>query len=76
VKVLITEYGIADLRGKSPRQRAQLIIENCVDPIYKPMLKEYLAQAVKGQTPHNLKNCFAMHTEFLASVDMRNTKFN
>ena len=76
VKVLITEYGIADLRGKSPRQRAQLIIENCVDPIYKPMLKEYLATAVKGQTPHNLQNCFAMHTEFLKSGDMRNTVFS
>ncbi len=30
VKILITEHGVADLRGKSPIQRAETIIENCV----------------------------------------------
>ena len=35
VKILATEQGVADLRGKDPRQRAQTIIENCVHPMYK-----------------------------------------
>ena len=35
VKVLITEHGVADLRGYSPRQLAEIIIENCVAPEYK-----------------------------------------
>jgi len=39
VKVLITEHGVADLRGKSPIQRAHEIIENCVDPDYRDMLR-------------------------------------
>ncbi|MBR1929032.1 MAG: acetyl-CoA hydrolase/transferase family protein [Paludibacteraceae bacterium] len=75
VKVIITEQGIADLRGKSPIQRAECIIENCVAPEYKPMLRQYLAQCKKAHTPHNLEKAFAMHTEFLRSGDMRNTKF-
>ena len=40
VKVIITEYGVADLRGKSPIQRARCIIDNCVHPDYKPLLEE------------------------------------
>jgi len=72
VKIMITEHGVADLRGKSPVQRARLIIENCVDPSYRPLLSEYLNQGIAGQTPHNLNNCFAFHQEFAKSGDMHN----
>lgn len=75
VKVLITEHGIADLRGTSPRQRAELIINNCVDPQYRPMFREYLAKATKGQTPTDLNSCFNMHKAFIETGDMRNAKF-
>ena len=75
VKIIITEHGIADLRGKSPIQRAHEIIEKCVDPSYRPMLKEYLERSKKAHTQHNLALAFAMHREFAASGDMRNTKF-
>ena len=75
VKVLISEYGIADLRGKSPIQRAHCIIENCVAPEYKELLREYLALSKKAHTPHNLALATAMHQEFLKSGDMRNTKW-
>lgn len=75
VKVLITEHGIADLRGTSPRQRAELIINNCVDPEYRPLLKEYLAMASKGHTPTNLASCFNMHRAFMETGDMRNATF-
>ncbi|MCD8193070.1 MAG: acetyl-CoA hydrolase/transferase family protein [Tannerellaceae bacterium] len=76
VKVIITEYGVADLRGKSPIQRAETIIENCVHPDYRPLLKEYLAMGVKGHTPQNLKCCFAFHEELAASGDMHNVDFS
>ncbi|WP_285798466.1 acetyl-CoA hydrolase/transferase C-terminal domain-containing protein, partial [Escherichia coli] len=33
--VIITEQGIADLRGLAPRQRAPKIIENCAHPDYR-----------------------------------------
>lgn len=75
VKIIITEHGIADLRGKSPIQRAHEIINNCVDPQYRPMLNEYLEMSKKAQTPHTLSCALAMHEEFLKSGDMRNTKW-
>jgi succinate CoA transferase len=75
VKVLITEYGVADLRGKSPIQRARVIIDNCVHPDYRPLLNEYLEKGIKGQTPQDLKSCFAFHLELAKSGDMRNVKW-
>lgn len=75
VKVIVTEYGVADLRGKSPRQRAEEIINNCVHPDYKGLLREYLEMAQMGQTPVDLNNCFAFHKEIAKSGDMRNTKW-
>ena len=51
VKVIITEYGVADLRGKSPVQRAEAIINNCVHPDYRPLLTEYMNMGIKGHTP-------------------------
>ena len=75
VKIIITEHGIADLRGKSPIERAHEIINNCVDPQYREMLNEYLAKCKTAHTPHNLDFATAMHREFLKSGDMRNTKF-
>ena len=75
VKVLITENGIADLRGKSPNQRAAAIIENCVHPDYKQLLWDYIKVAGKLHTPHALQACMGMHVEFLRSGDMRKTNW-
>lgn len=76
VKVLITEQGIADLRGKSPSQRAQTIIENCVHPDYKQILWDYIHKCSKKMhTAHTLSAAFEMHNEFLTTGDMRNTKW-
>ncbi len=75
VKVLITEHGVADLRVKSPIQRAETIIENCVHPDYKQLLWDYLKLSKGGHTPHTLKKSLAFHLEFMESGDMRNTKF-
>ena len=72
VKIIVTEYGNAALRGKRRRQRAEEIIEKCVHPDYKPLLREYLELGVKGQTPQDLACAFAFHQEVAASGDMRN----
>ncbi len=72
VKVIISEYGVADLRGKSPIQRARCIIENCVHPDYRPLLNEYLEMGSKGHTPQNLHCSFAFHEELAKSGDMHN----
>jgi len=75
VKIIISEYGVADLRGKSPIERAECIIENCVHPEYRSLLREYLATSKGGHTPVNLYNSFAFHETFMETGDMRNTKF-
>ena len=74
VKVLITEWGVADLRGKDPLQRAETIIENCAHPIYRPLLRKYLELSQKGHIHHNLNKAFSFHEEFLRSGDMRNVE--
>lgn len=76
VDVLITDQGIADLRGKDPIQRAETIIENCVHPMYKELLNDYLKMGKGGQTPHTLTAAFAFHTEFANSGDMRNVDWS
>lgn len=76
VDVLITEQGIADLRGKDPVQRAETIIENCAHPDYRPLLREYLKMGKGGQTPHTLRAAFAFHDTFITEGDMKKTDFS
>lgn len=76
VKIFITEHGVADLRGKSPIQRAEEIINNCVDPQYKDLLREYLKLGQKGHTPQNMAAALAFHDVFNKTGDMRNVDWN
>ena len=75
VQVIITEQGIADLRWKTPRERAELIIENCAHPDYRPMLREYYEHALDvaagKQTPHDLAQALSWHQRFLATGTMK-----
>ncbi len=66
VDILVTEVGLADLRGLAPRERAQAIINNCVAEPYKQMLQEYVAEANArgGQTPHVLEKALSWHVRF------------
>ena len=77
VKILATEQGVADLRGKDPRQRAETIIENCVHPMYKELMWDYLKLASKsgGHTPHDLRASFALHEAFIETGDMLQADF-
>ena len=78
VKILVTEQGVADLRGKDPLQRAETIIENCAHPMYRELLWDYvkLAQRSGGHTPNNLHACFALHQAFLEKGDMSMVDFS
>jgi acyl-CoA hydrolase len=75
VQVIVTEQGVADLRGKSPAQRAEIIIENCAHPDYKQLLWDYLKLSKMGQTRHNLTAAFAMHDTLARKGDMHLTDF-
>lgn len=73
VKILATEQGVADLRGKDPIQRAECIIENCAHPDYKQLLWDYLKMSMKkgGHTPHDLRCAFSFHEALMEKGDMR-----
>ena len=75
VNIVATEQGVADLRGKSPIERAHAIIENCAHPDYKQLLWDYLKIAKMGQTRHNLPAAFAMHDTLARKGDMRLTDY-
>ncbi len=75
VQVLVTEHGVADFRGKDPRERATAVIENCVDPSYRDLLWKYFRLTENGHTPQSFRSAFAFHETFLETGDMRNTKF-
>ena len=75
VDVIITEQGVADLRGKSPRQRAKEIIENCAHPDFRPMLRDYFqradAKTNHAHTPHLLDEAFSFHQRYLETGSMK-----
>ena len=74
VDVIVTEQGIADLRGKGPMRRAQEVIENCAHPDYKPLLRDYLTYiAPKGHEPQSMRAALAFHDTYLKKGDMRLT---
>ncbi len=70
VSAIVTEWGVADLRGKSPRQRARTIIENCAHPDFRPQLLAYLEMGGNAHTPVTLSKAFRMHEQFKATGSM------
>ncbi|MFD2602823.1 succinate CoA transferase [Flavobacterium suzhouense] len=74
VDILVTENGLADLRGLAPRERAIQIIQNCVHPDYKEQLQSYYERARLrgGHTPHLLEEAFSWHINYSNSGTMKN----
>ncbi len=74
VQVIVTEQGLADLRGLSPKKRAELIIERCAHPDFRPGLHDYYARACRGapgqHTPHLLGEALSWHQRYLADGRM------
>lgn len=63
VDVFITEQGVADCRGLTPRERAETIIMECAHPDYRPDLNRYTKRAADhgGHIPHDLDSCLDFH---------------
>lgn len=61
---------MADLRGKDPNERAQLIIQNCCHPDFRDTLRCYYEMSKGGHTPQTLSTVFRMHQRFLETGDM------
>ncbi|RZA21006.1 MAG: acetyl-CoA hydrolase/transferase family protein [Lysobacteraceae bacterium] len=75
VAIIVTEQGLADLRGLAPRKRARAIIDRCVHPGYRDALDDYFARAQRdgyGQhTPHLLPEALSWHQRFIDSGSMQ-----
>ncbi|HKL12364.1 MAG TPA: acetyl-CoA hydrolase/transferase family protein [Halanaerobiales bacterium] len=72
IDIIVTENGIADLRGLAPRERAELIIDKCAHIDYKDQLRDYLNRAKKlgGHTPHLLDEALAWHQRYIKTGTM------
>lgn len=71
VQVVVTEQGVADLRGRDPHERAELIIRNCAHPGFREQLHHYLRLVKEGHARQSLSLAFAMHRAYLRHGDMR-----
>lgn len=73
VHIIVTEQGLADLRGLSPRERAMLIVEKCAHPDYRSELKDYYSEAIQrgGHTPHLIEKSLSWHTRYLEEKTMK-----
>jgi succinyl-CoA:acetate CoA-transferase len=75
VDVVVTEQGLADLRGLSPRQRAKIIIEQCAHPDYRSLLRDYQDRAERlsfgKHTPHLLHESLGWHERYVRTGRMR-----
>ncbi|MDR2884936.1 MAG: acetyl-CoA hydrolase [Deferribacteraceae bacterium] len=73
--VLVTEQGLADLRGLAPKERAREIINKCAHPEYRGYLMEYLERAEKmtgmAHEPHILSEVYKMHISLAEKGTMR-----
>ena len=75
VDIIVTEQGLADLRGLSPKKRAKEVIEKCAHPDFKPMLQDYFERAdaatKHAQTPHIIKEALSWHERFIETGTMK-----
>lgn len=74
LQVMVTDQGLADLRGLSPKQRARLIIENCAHPDFRPALLDYFHRAEQSacgkHTPHLLDESLSWHSRYVRTGSM------
>jgi propionyl-CoA:succinyl-CoA transferase len=71
VQIVVTEHGVADLRGLAPQERARLIIDRCAHPDFREQLDGYLNLVNDGHTPLSLSRAFSMHAQYRNTGDMR-----
>ncbi len=65
VQVIVTEQGLADLRGLGPQERAATIIDRCAHPAYRDYLHRYVRDAPPGHIRHDLARAFELHRNLL-----------
>lgn len=66
VQILVTEQGLADLRGLSPKQRARTVIDRCAHPDFRPALRDYFDRALRSSA--------GLHTPYLLDEGARRAR--
>jgi len=73
--IIVTEQGLADLRGLPPRRRAQVMIDKCAHPDYRDALQDYLDRATASSsgkhTPHLIDESLSWHARYLQEGTMQ-----
>lgn len=76
--MVVTEQGLADVRGLAPKDRAKVIIEKCAHPEYRPILQDYLERATKdclkkkaAHEPQMWESALKMHLNLAQNGTMR-----
>ena len=69
-RVIVTEHGLADLRGLAPAERAATIVTRCAHPAYRDYLLRYLERCRPGHLRHDLRTCFELHLNLAATGEM------
>lgn len=75
VTAIVTDQGVADLRGKSPAARAEAIINNCAHPDYRRILHDYVRLSGHTHSPQTLRAAFGLHLAFQKHADMRDVNW-
>ncbi len=70
VQVVVTEQGLADLRGLAPAERAMRLIDRCAHPKFRDYLHRYVHETGPGHIRHDLNRCFELHRNLLEHGDM------
>lgn len=76
IDIVITENGLADIRGLDDLRRAEAIITNCAAEEYKQQLFDYFTAAKKlgGHHPQNPQMAFAWYTRLKETGTMHDER--
>jgi len=73
VDVIVSEHGVADLRGLCPTERALAMIREVAHPDYREALGDYLREARGGEACHqplDLRRAFDFHLRYQETGSM------
>ncbi len=73
IDIVVTENGLADLRGLDEAERADVIIKNCASDIYQDQLSKYLLKAREecgGHHPQLPQEAFEWYTRLKTKKTM------
>jgi acetyl-CoA hydrolase len=70
VQIVVTEQGLADLRGLGAMERARAIIDGCAHPAFRDYLRRYIERSPIGHERHDLGRCFDLHRNLIEQGSM------